>query len=151
MTNLIPQRMGRSTLETILLDMAERVRLGDSDEGNIEYLLPDTPPYDEVEVRGCYRTGNLDGGQGSMRMIGEPPSVLAADADTKNERRAPFAFVYTADGQLDLESAVYQALGYASIAWSEKPRGIFDSSGAHDAGAKLIEFILARETTHDTR
>jgi hypothetical protein len=151
MTNLIPQRMARMTLETILLDMAERVRVGDSDEGSIEYLLPDTPPYDEVEVRGCYRTGNLDGGQGSMRMIGEPPSVLAADVDSKNERRAPFAFVYTADGQLDLASAVYQALGYASIAWSEKPRGIFDSDGARDAGEKLLAFIQEWESTHDAR
>lgn len=151
MSSLVPQRMGRMTLETILLDMAERVRVGDSDEGSIEYLLPDTPPYDEIEVRGCYRTGNLDGGQGSLRMIGETPSVLAGDVESKNERRAPFSFVYTADGQLDLESAVYQALGYASIAWSEKPRGVFDSDGARDAGAKLIEFILARENTHDAR
>lgn len=42
----------------------------------------------------------------------------------------------------ELESAVYQALGYASMCWSETPKGVFDSEEAARVGKELIEIIV---------
>jgi hypothetical protein len=90
---MLPVRMTRSALETILLDMAERVHVGDSLEGFIEYAIPyedsdaDEPDIsmssdgvvytaealillEQVDVTARYRIGNLDHGQGFMRIIG---------------------------------------------------------------------------------
>jgi hypothetical protein len=53
----------------------------------------------------------------------------------------PFTFTYADDGHLTLESAIYQALGYASVCWSETPTGIFDSDRCKEAGDALIAFV----------
>lgn len=81
--NLIPQRMSSDVLETILLDMAERVRAGDSWEGYIAWALPedgDSVPGD-VDVAASYRIGNSMG-QGGTRIIGTiPPNNLTMGAE----------------------------------------------------------------------
>jgi hypothetical protein len=71
MSNLIPQKMTYEELGDLLEDIARRARAGDSDEGNIEYLMSDEG---DVEVRGVYRIGNLQG-QGGIRMIGTVPGI----------------------------------------------------------------------------
>lgn len=43
----------------------------------------------------------------------------------------------------ELEKLVYQALGEASMCWSEVPRGIFQSDVAVEIGKKLISAIQA--------
>lgn len=55
----------------------------------------------------------------------------------------PFEFTLDEDGTLSLESAVFQALGYASVCWSEPPRGVFESERAKEAGDKLIEVFMS--------
>lgn len=45
------------------------------------------------------------------------------------------------DGNLSLESAVFQALGTASVCWSEAPTGVFDSVRTKEIGDALIEVI----------
>lgn len=52
-----------------------------------------------------------------------------------------FKFHPEHDGTISLESAVFQALGYASVCWSEGPRGVFESDRAKDAGEALVAFI----------
>lgn len=42
---------------------------------------------------------------------------------------------------LPLEEAVFQALGYASMCWSETPTGVFDSTAAKSAGDALIAYV----------
>ena len=46
------------------------------------------------------------------------------------------------DGQLTLASAVFQALGSASVCW-EKPEGagVFDSTRAREVGDALVELL----------
>lgn len=71
--------MSRDGLAALLVQLAERVRSGDSAEGHLEYLLP-TPEDDErsgglpapdmVMVQAGYRTGNRNG-QGGFMMIGQ--------------------------------------------------------------------------------
>lgn len=78
--NLIPQRMSSDVLETILLDMAERVRAGDSWEGYIAWALPEDG--DGVNVAASYRIGNSDGSQGGVRIVGTiPPNNLTRDTE----------------------------------------------------------------------
>lgn len=57
-----------------------------------------------------------------------------------------FAFHHEADGSLSLESAVYQAVGAASMCW-EIPGagGVFDSEGAQEIAAALLE-VIRKET-----
>ena len=86
MSNLIPEPMSREQFVEVLTDVLERVRAGDSYEGNIEYHWPavDGPPplgwgkwpteRCDFWVTGVYRIGNLDG-QGSMRIIGSIPQM----------------------------------------------------------------------------
>lgn len=38
----------------------------------------------------------------------------------------------------DLESKIFQALGAASMCWSETPTGVFDSSRAREIGEVLL-------------
>jgi len=78
---------------------------------------------------------------------------LTTDSDGAPRENKPFAFSYhrpdggyTEDpdestGHLPLEEAVFQALGYASMCWSETPTGVFDSTAAKSAGDALIAFI----------
>lgn len=56
----------------------------------------------------------------------------------------PFTFTREHDGSLTLESAVYQALGAASVCW-ENPggAGFFDSTRAKEIGEELLAFIRA--------
>lgn len=81
--NLIPQRMSRADLETVLIDMAARVRAGDSWEGYIAWAIPeDADGGSDVDVAATYRIGNSDGSQGGMRIIGTvPPSNLTMNAE----------------------------------------------------------------------
>jgi hypothetical protein len=53
----------------------------------------------------------------------------------------PFEFTRGHDGSLPVESAVFQALGAASMCWSETPKGIFDSTRVKEIGDKLLEFL----------
>ena len=53
----------------------------------------------------------------------------------------PFEFQRGHDGSLPVESAVFQALGAASMCWSETPKGIFDSTRAKEIGDKLLELL----------
>jgi hypothetical protein len=73
MSELVPTAMSYHDLADLLLDMSQRVREGDSLEGNIEYFLVDDNIGDIaghlVYARGMYRTGNQQG-QGGMRVIG---------------------------------------------------------------------------------
>lgn len=41
----------------------------------------------------------------------------------------------------DLESVVMQAIGTASICWSEMPTGIFDSAKAEIVGREVLKYI----------
>lgn len=56
-----------------------------------------------------------------------------------------FSFQLNEDGKLPLESAVFQALGAASMCWSETPKGIFDSTRAKEIGEALLLKIRAEE------
>lgn len=40
-----------------------------------------------------------------------------------------------------LETLVFEALGEASMCWSETPKGVFQDSKAKEVGDKLIEAI----------
>lgn len=52
------------------------------------------------------------------------------------------SFVIEDDGSPDMiSSAVFQALAYASMCWSETPRGIFESDAAKDCGDTLINYL----------
>lgn len=62
--------------------------------------------------------------------------AIRPDIDTEE-----FEFQFS-DGEEDrLASAVYQALGAASMCWSGPPQGVFDSSRAKVIGEKLLAFI----------
>jgi hypothetical protein len=45
----------------------------------------------------------------------------------------------------ELETLVFEALGQASMCWSETPKGVFDSEQAKKIGENLIAAIKARE------
>ena len=65
------QPMTRHELLALLDDIRNRVEVGDSFEGFLNYLMPDDDVAPDVEfmVEARYRVGNLQG-QGGMRMIG---------------------------------------------------------------------------------
>lgn len=44
----------------------------------------------------------------------------------------------------DLSEKVYQAIGEASMCWSETPKGIFESDKASKIAAELIDYIEDR-------
>jgi len=78
MSNLVPVPMSQEDLVETLTDILDRVKMGDSYEGSIEYMLPwhtalgdpkNDPPDVAYRVRGAYRLGNTQG-QGGMRLIG---------------------------------------------------------------------------------
>jgi hypothetical protein len=46
------------------------------------------------------------------------------------------------DPQSDLERAVFEAIGAASMCWSEPPAGVFDSKRAEEIGSNLLNLIL---------
>lgn len=45
------------------------------------------------------------------------------------------------DKTSDLDSAIHQTLGFASVCWTESPTGIFESEQCHNAALKLKEWI----------
>lgn len=53
----------------------------------------------------------------------------------------PFSFIVRDGEELGLEEAVFQALGAASMCWSEPPNGVFESRRAEAIGQKLLQFI----------
>jgi len=82
------EAVSKDDLVLILKEMTERVEIGDSYEGYLNYLMPD-PIEDEsapggyrfekghdFDVEARFRVGNLDG-QGGMKMIGE--TILPRD------------------------------------------------------------------------
>jgi len=56
-----------------------------------------------------------------------------------------FHFTPEHDGTIPIESAVYQALGAASMCWSETPAGIFNDRRAGEIGLELLK-LIRRET-----
>lgn len=59
--------------------------------------------------------------------------------------RSPFAFYREEDGSLSPESAVFQAIGAASVCWeSMTGAGLFDSGRAEEIGDALIEELNLR-------
>lgn len=62
-------------------------------------------------------------------------------SDSFRERRlAPFTI--DDDGSPNMvEGAVFQALGYASLCWSELPTGVFDSDAAKQCGDTLVNYL----------
>lgn len=55
-----------------------------------------------------------------------------------------FEFKVAEGDYLSLHAAVFQALGYASLCWSEIPTGEFDSERASLAGNALLDLIRRR-------
>lgn len=56
-----------------------------------------------------------------------------------------FEFAREEDGSLSLESAVFQALGAASVCWeSMAGTGVFDSDQAKEIGEALLAEIRSR-------
>ena len=83
-----------------------------------------------------------------------PSTIESTVIMTAEEREhKPFAFSYhrpdggytenpdESTGFLPLEEAVFQALGYASMCWSETPTGVFDSTAAKSAGDAFIAYV----------
>lgn len=58
--------------------------------------------------------------------------------------REPFSFIVRDGEELGIEEAVFQALGAASMCWSEAPHGVFDSRKAEEIGQALIQVISER-------
>jgi len=96
--------VSKADLVLILKEMTERVEIGDSFEGYLNYLIPDPvesgettaegePVYTweeghDFDVEACFRVGNLDG-QGGMKMIGvtfdspRKPNAYAVEPQVK--------------------------------------------------------------------
>ncbi len=56
-------------LVDLLTDMTNRIKVGDSFEGSIEYTcMEEDLGKDEWRVAGCYKIGNSEG-QGGMRLL----------------------------------------------------------------------------------
>jgi hypothetical protein len=59
-----------------------------------------------------------------------------------------FEFDTESDGTLTLDSAVFQAIGAASMSWiGGTGNAEFDSAWAEEVGRALIRFILDRENS----
>jgi hypothetical protein len=62
-----------------------------------------------------------------------------------SDDRKPFAFQPDHDGTLTIESAVFQALGAASVCWSDMSgTGVFEDQRAKEIGETLLAFIANR-------
>jgi hypothetical protein len=55
-----------------------------------------------------------------------------------------FEFQPDHDGSLPLESAIFQALGAASMCWDPPPAGVFDSTRAKEIGETLLAELRKR-------
>lgn len=47
-----------------------------------------------------------------------------------------------ADTELDRTGAIHQAMGFASVCWTERPTGVFDSTKCHEAALELERFLF---------
>ena len=65
------------------------------------------------------------------------PTKLAHEAITTE----PFSFLVRDGEELGSEEAVFQALGAASMCWSEAPHGVFDSRKAEEIGQALLQVM----------
>lgn len=59
--------------------------------------------------------------------------------------KIPFEFQREYDGTLSLESAIFQAIGAASVCWEETPTGVFNSTLAKEVGERLVKAITEGE------
>lgn len=53
----------------------------------------------------------------------------------------------SADLERELREQIMEALGEASVSWTEAPSGCFDSAKAVGAGEKLLNYIRFRYVT----
>lgn len=85
------------------------------------------------------------------------PEEAEPTEDATPREVKPFTFSYTTfeggsytdnpdEGRLTLYEAVFQALGYAAVCWTEPPHGIFESDLCKEAGDALIAYVHARGT-----
>lgn len=58
-----------------------------------------------------------------------------------------YSFQADSDGLLTLRDAVFQALGAASMCWSETPTGVFDPDLATEIGDALMAEIERQRPT----
>lgn len=69
----LPVPLSQGDLVLVLREMADRIEVGDSFEGSIEYSMPideqDIPEDTYAMVRAAFRVGNRQG-QGGMKVIG---------------------------------------------------------------------------------
>lgn len=48
----------------------------------------------------------------------------------------------------EVEEAIHQALGAASVCWSETPQGVFDSTRCKQIGAELLDIVISYAQTY---
>lgn len=86
----------------------------------------------------------------SLSPYAEKPLVRGVDYDPPTDEelgrarqnKPPFRFIPEHDGTLSLESAVFQALGYASTCWENmEGTGVFASDRAKECGEALVDFV----------
>ncbi len=74
------------------------------------------------------------------------PAMTPEEFDRIQERILELASGETKGGHMSkLEELVFQALGEASMCWSEMPKGVFDSDHAKEVGKRLIAAIRTGE------
>lgn len=66
---------------------------------------------------------------------------------TTNDKQ--FDFQYGEDRMPTIESAVFQALGAASMAWEQAPAGVFDDTRARQIGKRLLQEIRKLTASQD--
>lgn len=119
----------------LLRDVLERVRVGQQ--------LARTTSLDGTEHWHWRTIAHSTEGYSTVQVNHWPvdPALLPYLEEQLFPQRRLFRFVPDHDGTLDLESAVHQALGAASVCWTEPPRGIFDSDRAREIGQALLEYL----------
>lgn len=77
----LPEPMTHEQLAELLQEIADRVRVGDSFEGSVEYLMPmsedNAPSGTYAMVRAGFRVGNRNG-QGGFVLVGRQPEQVPA-------------------------------------------------------------------------
>ena len=69
------------------------------------------------------------------------PDQQQLPANTLRNADASVLAVYGVPGEEELRRLVFEALGEASMCWSERPKGVFDSVHAKRIGDELIAAI----------
>lgn len=78
---------------------------------------------------------------GALRVTRDPVTSVDVGQQRAVDPKAPegFAFLRERDGSLDIESAVFQALGAASVCWENMSgTGVFNSDRAKLIGDTLV-------------